>query len=244
MSVGIGIHKVRGTIVRGIASMPPHWSAGQAKDLDEFIDLAEHALRDYQKRLGISSGEQLVLREEYPKDPVEAPDVGLNLAVISVVSRKLTNTTNDGERRPWRPREVETVEHPEDSSLFLTTLVLEMDNVVEIRIMSPHAKRANEWALFFERFVLAYSWYFKEMGIAQIQFDERREDTIEKIGGEELHVRPLRFFVRTQIVTQKVARKIDEILVHYDVGPLLRHEVTDEQYGVSEFSVARPGSTS
>jgi hypothetical protein len=244
MSTASRFERVVGTTVRTVAELPPATSAGKTKDLDEFIDLVAVALVDYQRRLGIAEPERLVLREAYPKDPVEKPDVGIGLALFKVIGRQFMNTTNSGERRPWRPRHVETVEHPDDPNLKLSVYVVEMDNVVEFKIVSPHAKRANEWALFFERFMMAYTWYFKEQGIAQMYFVERREDTIEEVGGSELHVRPLRYYVRTQMVSQELARKIDEVLVHFDTGPLLRSETTNEQYGVVEHTIIHEGSES
>lgn len=238
------VHKVLGTTVRTIAELPPTVSAGGAKDLDEFIDLLAVALVDYQKRLSIAPAERLLVREEYPKDEVESPDRGISLALFKVVSRMYRNTTNDGVRRPRRPTHRETINHPDDSTLRLQVFALEMDNVVEIKIVSPHAKRANELALFFEKFMLAYAWYFKEMGIADLFYEERLTDMIEVIGGNELHVRPLRYCVRTQIVSQEVTRSIDEVLVHYDTGPALRSEQINETYGVVDHTIVHTGSNS
>lgn len=240
----IGIHKVTGLEVTSVATLPPAQAAGKAKDLDEFIDLVAVALVDYQRRLGIAEPERLVLREAYPKDPVEKPDLGIGLALFRVIGRQFMNTTNEGVRRTWRPRHREDVQHPDDPNLRLQVFVTEMDNLVEFKIVSPHAKRANEWALFFEKFMMAYAWYFKEMGIAQLYFQERLEDSIEVIGGSELHIRPLRYYVRTQIIAQEVARKIDEVLVHYDTGPLLRQETVNEQYGIEKHSIVHTGSNS
>jgi len=240
----VSVNEVRGTTVTHVGSIPPAQSAGQAKDLNEFIDLAAIALVDYQRRLGIVESERLVLREAYPKDPVESPDRGIGLALFRVISRKFMNTSNDGERRPRRPTTRESVSHPDDPTLMLTVCAQEMDNIVEFRVVSPHAKRANEMALLFERFIMAYTFYFRDMGLAHIYFMERLEDTIEVIGGNELHVRPLRFYVRTQVITQQIAKLIDEVLVEYDTGPLLRTEKINEQYDIENYSVKHTGSTS
>ena len=246
MSDHVGIHRVEGTEVTAVAQIPPAQSApgSQSLDLNAFIDLAAIALVDYQRKLSIATSERLVLREAFPKDPVEKPDVGIGLVLSRVIGRQFMNTTNDGTRRTWRPRLREEIQHPNDTNLRLSVYVTEMENIVEFRIVSPHAKRANEWAEFFEKFFMAYTWYFKEMGIAQCYFQERLEDTIEVIGGSELHVRPLRYYVRTQIVSQEVAKKIEEVLVQYDTGTLLRQEVTNEQYGVEKYSIIRDGSNS
>jgi len=244
MSVDIGIHRVQGTEVTSVATVPPAQSAGKAKDLNEFIDLTAIALIDYQRKLGIAESERLVLRESYPKDPVEKPDLGIGLALFRLIARQFMNTTNDGSRRTWRPRLREEIPHPSESNLRLSVFVTEMDNIVEFKIVSPHAKRANEWAELFEKFMMAYAWYFKEMGLSQLYFQERLEDSIEVIGGSELHVRPLRYYVRTQIISQEVEKKIDAVLIHYDTGTLLRQETVNEQYGVEKFSIIHEGSSS
>jgi hypothetical protein len=246
MTDGVGIHRVEGTEVTTVAQIPPAQSApgSKALDLNAFIDLVAIALVDYQRKLSIGTSERLILREAFPKDPVEKPDLGIGLALSRVIGRQFMNTTNDGTRRTWRPRLREEIPHPTDPTLRLSVFVTEMENIVEFRIVSPHAKRANEWAEFFEKFFMAYTWYFKEMGIAQCYFQERLEDSIEVIGGSELHVRPLRYYVRTQIVSQEFGKKIDEVLVHYDTGTLLRQETINEQYGVEKFSIIHEGSNS
>jgi hypothetical protein len=125
---------------------------------------------------------------------------------------------------------------------MLTVNAQEMDNIVEFRIVGANAKRANEWALLFEKFVLAYTFYFRDMGLAHLWFTERLEDSIEVIGGNELHVRPLRFYVRTQVITQQVAKLIDEVLVEYDTGPLIKTEIVSEEYDITKTSVIHTGS--
>jgi hypothetical protein len=231
------IQRDTGVTIRTTREVPPHMSAGESKDVDGFIDLVASALEDYQRRLGIVEGARLVLRESYPKNPIENPDAGLNLVLYKVISRRLGNMSPDGDRRPLKPQIRYSVDHPTDPTLKLSVLTLNMDNIVEFNIVSPHAKRANEFALMFEKFMLAYTWYFKEMGVSQVYFYERREDSIEEIGGSELHNRPISYFVRTQIISQELAKKIDEVLIKYDVGSQTRTTVVSEQYGIEDTSI-------
>jgi len=179
MSDHVGFHRIEGTEVTSVATLPPAKSAGKTKDLNEFIDLAAIALVDYQRKLGIATSEQLILREAFPKDPVEKPDVGIGLALSRVITRQFANTTNDGTRRTWRPRSREEVPHPTDTNLCLSVLAIEMDNVVEFKIVS-----------------------------------------------------------------QEVAKKIEEVLVHYDSGTVIRQETINAQHGVNKYSIDREGSNS
>lgn len=238
------VNRVIGLEVTQVGHIPPHQSAGKSKDLNEFIDLAAIALIDYQRRLGIATSERLTLMEAYPKDPVEKPDIGIGLALFRVIHRQYMNTTNDGIRRPRRPSHRETVTHPDDLSAGLLVYAQELDNIVEFRIVSPNARRANEWAEFFEKFMLAYAFYFREMGLSNLFYLERLEDSIEVIGGSELHVRPLRYYVRTQIISQEITRKIDEVLVQYDQGTILNSEIINEEYDIEKFSIIHAGSNS
>jgi len=240
----VSVNQVIGLEVTHVGKIPPAQSAGKSKDLNEFIDLAAIALVDYQRRLGIADSERLILREAYPKDPVEKPDIGIGLALFRVIHRQYMNTTNDGVRRPRRPTHRETVTHPDDSNSALLVYAQEMENVVEFRIVSPNARRANEWAEFFEKFMLAYSFYFREMGLSNLHYLERLEDSIEVIGGSELHLRPLRYSVRTQIISQEITRKIDEVLVQYDQGPLLNTTIVSEEYDIEKYSIIHTGSNS
>lgn len=235
--------KVKGTTVRTVDRVPRLKSGDIAKGIDVFLDLVAVGLQDYQRRIARSSGDKLVVREQWPKDPVENPDKGLNLAVFRVISRKPSNTTNEGERRPWRPRQIEQIEHPDDTGLVLTVFSMRYDHEVEFMVASPHAKRANELALLFEDFMMAYSWFLKEAGVQEVHYLERREDKIETINGNELYIRPIRFFVRTEDITQETAKKISEVIIHFDDGPALKTTVLNKLYGIKDHEVHTPTVT-
>lgn len=243
--VKVTTEEVKGLKVRVRKYFPPHRSGGEAKDIDYLIELVAIALEDHQDRLGITKSKRLVVRSQWPKDEVESPGQDLTIVTQRVISRKPGNTSPDRERRPMKPAMRQDPEpHPEqelrDAGYKVVTSGWWMDNVLEYRVQSANVHRADELALFFQNFMEAYQFYFKDTGGIQfMRFEERREDIKEKIGGTEVYVRPIRYFVRTELISHAVLATVDSVRVQYDAGPRVKREVVDEDLGISDYSVDR-----
>jgi hypothetical protein len=240
----VGIRRVKDITVRDTESLPALRSGRGAVDIDGFLDLVSLSLDDFQRRTGRSTGDRMSIVQQWPKEGVETPDEGQNLVLFRVISRKPQNTTNEGTRRKWKPTERLTIPHPDDpTNQTLKVYSMRYDHIVEFRVSSPHGARANELALLFEEAMLAYAWFLKEMGVQDVQYSERREDAIEKIGGTELHVRPIRYFVRTEDITQETTRRITDILIHFDEGPALETTVVNDYHGIEDHQAFHPRRT-
>lgn len=244
MPISVTTRRQIGLVVRTEGRQPLHKSGAIARDVDELPRLLASALETYQRRLGIAPERRLKIRSAYPKDPIENPGGDNRTVYFRVVRRQLGNMTNDGDRRPFRPQMKEVVDHPELEGKKLVTYLQRMDNEVEFEVTSPFSDAADEAAIFFERFMVAYLWYLKEMGIREIRYLERSGDGLKTIGGTELYCRPIRYHVGVDLISQNVLSEIGEILVDYDLGAALRTEVIDEENRIAEHSIAHPqGST-
>ncbi len=91
--------------------------------------------------------------------------------------------------------------------------------------------------------MLASTWFYKEMGVSEVHYIERREDKLQTIGGQELYLRPIRYFVRTEDIIQEEKARIDEILIHYDVGPALKTTVQNAYHGIEDHEAHHPTVT-
>lgn len=237
--IEVKVEKKTGLKIVAQNYVPPAKSSGPARDIDNFLGLVDAALETYQDRLGIPKEKRLIARAAWPKDPVDKPGKDLHLVSFKVIERKNANMSPDRERRPFKAQQKETAQHPDDPTLMIVTKSQLKDNIVECRVQSADLSEADNWALFFERFMMAFEFYFRDMGIQFIKFEERREDTIEIIGGMEVYIRPIRYLIRTEIVSQSVAKKIDQIDVEYDVGRGITTNTIDKVNGISEHSVYR-----
>ena len=226
-----------GLVVREVTGVPRHRSAGDAKEITDFLDLVNDALLDYQIRLGIATTKRVGVQYITPKEYLESPDQGHDVVLFKLISRERWNTTTDGERRPWKPIRVASADDPNDPNNYITIYSEVRENIVEFAVYSKHSKRANELATFFERFMTAYTWYFKDMGIKNLYFETRTEDSTEVLGNDEFAIRPLRYMVFTDLITQEVDRKIQVINIQYDVGNRLKVEEVSTIPWILEYSI-------
>lgn len=237
--LNLTIQRVPGLRVRTQDYIPPQKSVGPSKDVDEFLVLVNDALQIHQENLNLDRTHRLSVRAAWPKDPVEQIGQGLSVVAMRVINRRPANMSPDRERRQLKPRFREVTKHPTDPKLRIVISTLPLDNIVEFRVMSSDCSTADDWALFFERFMQSWTFYFKDAGIQEVRFEERMADTIEVIGGSDIYIRPIRFFVRTELVSQAVAHRIDEVRVEMDGGLALNTEIIDPELGISDHFVAR-----
>lgn len=233
----IVLDKEDGLVVREVRGVAIHRSAADAKEINGFLDLVSDAIADYQRRLGIASGSTVTVKYITPREYLESPDEGHDIILFKLISRDRWNTTADGTRKPWRPSQRATATDPSDDTNIITIFNEVKENLVEFAVYSKHSKRANDLALFFERFMSAYSWYFKEMGIKDLRFEHREEDRTVTIGNDEFAMRPIRYRVFTELITQEVNKKIQVINIQYDVGNKLQSTKTSDIPLIIEHSI-------
>jgi len=203
-------------------------SDDQVRDIDELPQFIHDAYEDYQNRNGVSRAKWVPVKYMAPKEAIESQDTQSDVVLMRVVSRERFNTSVDGDRRPRNPLLRETVEHPDDSNMFLKIYGMKRTNMVEFSVYSTHSKRANMLAIDFERFMHAYKFYFTARGFNRVLFEDRGEDTIKEIGATEFHIRPIQFRVDTEMLYFEVSAKLQEIILKYDVGSKLKTTVLDE----------------
>lgn len=237
--VNVGIDKVKGLEVVKQYYYPPRASSGESRDITEIIELIDLALEDFQKGRGTPKDKQLKIRWAYAKEFIEQPGKGLNLVVMKIAGRQYGNMSPDRQRRPWKPQHRETRQHPDypDKAIIVESVWLE--TMVEFKIMTPDCSKLQDLALLFEDFMDTYRWFFLDQGIQHLQFVERKEDTVEEIGGTELYVAPFKFMYRFERIYHSVKSKIKKIRVQYDVGAPEKVETTDEELGIQKYSINR-----
>ena len=237
--VGVSVAKVPGLAIRSqnAADIPAQRSLGTAKDIDDLLPMIDAALREHQKRLAIEPSKWLAVTAFWPKNPVDCPDKTAARVVMRVANRRQANMANDTTRHQRKPIFKEARKDPNDPNSQVQVQSLWRDNVIEFRVMSSDQSRADDMALFFERFMESWYWYFRDQGIQNIYFDERLEDRIEVIGGAEVYIRPIRYQVRTEIIFQSRASTLRDIRVQFDDGLAAKETVVDEELGISDYSV-------
>lgn len=228
--------KRKGVEVQGRQYIPPHTTGREAIDIDELPELINLAMKEQFKRESIPKDKRPRFIAAWADKQVEEALKGRPVVAFHLYSRQFGNTSPDRERRPFRPSFKGWYQHPTDEQLLVEVSGQWMDNEIDFEIVSADITEANKWAVWFERFMLAWQFYFEEMGLNHFRFQKRMEDTHKTIGGEEYYSRKIRYEVRTELIYQRIARKIDEIHVRFDSGVALQ-EITDTESGNTDTSV-------
>jgi hypothetical protein len=113
------------------------------------------------------------------------------------------------------PRLREEINDPDHQGYKIAILGKWFDNVIRLTCWAQTNKRANYRADWLETLMEEYLWYFKSEGIDRCIFLGRGEDIIEKDEGigNTWYGRPLDYFVRTEKITMRSERQIEEILL-------------------------------
>ena len=233
----VSISRERDLTVTTYVSAPPHRSAGNAKDIHEFLSLVAAAYEDWEQRNSRPVASWVPIKYIRPKEHAEGPDANSDVILFTLISRDRRNMTPDGQRKPRGPASRQQIEDPDDPTNLITISGQFRDNIVEFKVLSIHSKNANRLAVDFERFMEAYTWYFTEQGVNRVWYDSRQKDEILEIGASEYSVRPIRYLIQTELLYKEIDKKLTKILVDFDIGSQLNTTVIDEETGLKEHSI-------
>lgn len=107
----------------------------------------------------------------------------------------------------------EEINDPEHKGYRIAILGKWFDNVVRLTCWARTNKRANYRADWLETLMEEYMWWFKSEGIDRCIFIDRGEDKTEDVDGNRWYGRPLDYFVRTEKISMRSEKQIEEILI-------------------------------
>jgi hypothetical protein len=167
----------------------------QITGLPEFFNLADQIIRDAQDREGIIADARVLLKEDFNVD--EFSQHGEEVITWRVIKREPANMDTKAQSRPQRRTlfdyNLRSAQYPNKVIIVESRPV---DHVIEFSCWSSAAQLANSRALWLERLFIDHSWAFTVKGVERFYWTGRGSDSIQAVGGNRLHQRPLRFFAR------------------------------------------------
>ncbi len=165
-------------------------------DFDKFINVCSRVIKDAQAREGVILKEQVELIEDYPAERFDR--FGEEVVAWKLISRKPGQMARDASGRPQRTFTYHyDINSPADPNKNLEIEARPLDHIIEFQCWSKSAKLANRRAIWLERLFVNHAWAFLVEGTDRFYFMERLADWYTSPGGQNLYVRPIRFFVRT-----------------------------------------------
>jgi hypothetical protein len=189
-------------------------SGGAAKNIKEFFDLVEEALSDHQDTLEVSTDNRvsLLYHTERLELDITTETIGAELTKREPGSMG-RQAPFDGPRN-LKPLLRDSVDDPENPGYKLLVLGYIHDNMTEFTCWAKTNKEAMARALWFEEFMEQYIWFFEYQGVGKVIYWGQGKDLIySKKNGNILHGRPVRYYVRTETITQKSQKKMEDLII-------------------------------
>ena len=204
--------------------MNPHlMSTGDAKDIDGFYLLVQEVIADRLARENIAAEHRPIFTEENP--PTDARSEVITFKLLS----RCPGVISQGKqlapgRQEWKGRHRDIMPDPDHPNKKLHIYSQVFDNVIELCCWAKTNKVANARALWLERLIADYTWYFKLSGVAQVRFHERTADMHEAndTDGNKIFSRPLKFYVRTERISNVSEYVLGDILLKTTVAADIR----------------------
>ncbi len=188
---------------------------GNAKSLNEVYGLVKTAVEDFEKRANIPNINKIIFTEEDPNVDSQTETI-----TFSLIKREPgafgQGAPFESRTKNLRPLFREELQDKENPGYRLVTTGYWHDNLIRFTCWARTNKTANARALWFERLMDEYSWWFKTQGVDRMLFWERAADISVTIDNNKWYGRPLDYFVRTETLRVFSEKTIEEILV--DVG--------------------------
>lgn len=160
-------------------------AVGNINDFDDAMDLIHS--------IWTKVHPECVFSEEEPNG--NTPEtVALPHISYEVLHRKHSEHFSDGKK----PRQLRVYPDPDQPGQNITEASEWFDCISEFLIYGNNKREAKKWMKLFEEFILTYTGYFKEQGIAEILFLEEQSPVVSSEYRQDLPHRRLRYLVKIQ----------------------------------------------
>ena len=193
-------------------------SAGDAKNIYEFYELVRQAVRNMESRAGRRVQDAIRLTEEEPDfDSIN------ETITISLISRQ-PGVYGDGPPgqkgqsavRTYKEVLINEMDDPQYTGYRQRVSGLFIDNIVRFTCWARNNKTVNDRALWFERLLKEYDWWFKLSGVERVIWMGQGTNITQEANKQKWYGRPIDVFVRTQQIRTFRERALHEILLNFD----------------------------
>lgn len=153
----------------------------------------------------------------------EEPDIAADVETISITlatrqpGKYDQGSPMEGRVSQLRPLLREIKEDPEHPGYKIAIIGYWYDNILQITPWARTNKTANQRALWLEGVLEDYTWWFAYSGVNRFVYQGRGKERTLNVQGNKLYGRPINYFVRTERITTKREKELEEILINLQV---------------------------
>lgn len=187
-----------------------------AKNINETKELILQSIRDYEERTEVIKDKQIKLLLKEPDLPAEFESISICLeqrlpGVFGQLNPSAAMSSNKPRNMKPILREVE--DDPDAPGYKRAILGYFYDNTISLTCWARTAKTADDRALWLEKVMQEYVWYYQLAGINNIYFIGRDKDITKDIENNKIYGRKLLFYVRTESIQALRQKTLEQIYV-------------------------------
>lgn len=204
--------------IQTAAGQPASRTIGTAKDISEFYTLVKQAITHSENADNVSAERKVDFSRDYTLDP----DGMKNEIITYKLERRQPGDFSQGDPfggsvKNLKPIFRESVDDKDNPTYKKLIFGYWYDNEVEFICYGRTNKEADERALWFEKLMNNYSWFFRYSGINRVLYLGRGEETSEKFDGYTMSGRSIRYFVKTEEISVVSEKAIEQIVLNLSI---------------------------
>ena len=191
-------------------------TVGDSKDINGFYELVEEAMKHSEEVGGASEESKINFTRDYSL-------FGFTNEIVTY--KLLKREPGDFSQGPpfggsvknYRPVLREEIEDQDNPSYKKLVFGYWHDNLVEFTCFARTNKEADDRALWIEKLMNNYLWFFRYSGVNRVLYFGRGSETSEKFDGYTIYGRSIKYFVRTEDIVVVSEKEIEQIALNYSV---------------------------
>ena len=197
-----------------------------AQDIDGFIDILTRVVEEQQNEEDIALENRVQVLYDFASEDIltEVISVSLNRRTPGSFSQGQPFNQNVRELKPH----VRGIENDKTRPGYAVIILgQKFENEIILTCWAKTNKQANRRARWLEDLMANWRWYFRYLGVEECLFVGQDADMTLKLDSipNPLHGRPLRFYVRTERITNVLEPVIRRIIVTYGLVNNITNEI-------------------
>lgn len=189
-----------------------------AKDVYETIDLIQQIIQKEEAQEGKIPEEQV----RFTYRDVDFP-TATKIITAEVIRREPGSFAEgppfQGDVKNYRPVVRETLDDPEEPGYKTVVMGYFFDNLIRLTCWAQTNKAANDLSVWLEKVMFKYSWYLRYCGVNKILYYGRDREMLRVPSQNNLHGRPLNFFVRTEMLMTVSQKSLTRVIIDINKVP-------------------------
>jgi len=183
-----------------------------AKNIYEFFELVRQVIVQYEIQEGKPEQNRVIFTYEDPDIPLQTTTITCSIARRAPGSFSQGGPF-EGTVKNRGPILREVTADPNNPGYRLLVFGYWYDNIITLTPWCRTNKEANDRSIWLEKLMFEMEWFFRSCGVAKVLYDGRDREVAKGQDKNKIYGRPLRYFVRTELISTMSEKTLTRIVV-------------------------------